>query len=164
MASACDNEISVLSLVQQGNDVKMSANALISRIWNAKDMAIIFGVTLIAAGFIGFIPNGFAGPGAIFEANTPHNFVHIVTGSIAIIAAMLGFGLSALWGLSIFYIGFTTLNFFAERPIGYVCSVIKVNYADNFLHGALMLLFLSAAVFLTASLKPARLSSHWPSR
>lgn len=125
---------------------------MIAKYWNDTTMPVVFGVMLIGAGLIGFVPNGFAGPGTLFEANIPHNLVHIVTGLVAVFSASVGGGRFVLWGLSIFYIGFCILGFLADGP--FICNVVKINYADNFRHAALTVAFVATAALLTFDRDP----------
>lgn len=126
---------------------------MINAYWNARSMAVVFGIALIAAGLIGFVPNGFAGPGALFEANIPHNLVHIVTGSLAIAIALQGFGMAVLWALSVFYVAFCISGFWVGGG-PYICGVVKINPADNYLHMALTAVFVGTAILLALGRGP----------
>lgn len=125
---------------------------MIAKYWNNTTMPLIFGAVLIGAGLIGFVPNGVAGPGAFFEANIPHNLVHIVTGLLAILLAAAGGGRYALWGLSMFYVGFCAIGFLSPGP--FICSIVKINNADNFLHAALTASFVVTAALLSLNRDP----------
>lgn len=95
-------------------------------------IAIIFGIAFIFAGVAGFFnsltPNGLLF--GLFEVNTMHNIVHLVSGIIAIMAATnfkltkLYFGVFGLIYALVGIIGFWQGNLF----------IMHVNMADNFLH------------------------------
>ena len=48
--------------------------------FNAKLIAIIFGITFITVGLLGFIDNPIASSVGFFKVNWAHNLVHLVTG------------------------------------------------------------------------------------
>jgi hypothetical protein len=54
-----------------------------------KRAAIIFGVAFIAAGILGFVPGATTEDGrllGLFEVNTLHNIVHLLSGAVALFA------------------------------------------------------------------------------
>lgn len=95
--------------------------------------AILFGIAFIFAGVAGFMP-AFTTNGAllgIFEVDTMHNIVHIVSGVIAIMAAT-SFKLTRLYFL-IFGIAYT-ITAIVGFARGGDLFIMQVNTADNFLH------------------------------
>jgi len=114
----------------------------------------MFGGIMLIAGLVGFVPNRFAGTGALYEANTPHNLVHIATGSAAIVASLLDFGVVATWFMALFYTAFLivglaycTTGF--PGTVYYICGGVSLNYTDNVLHAILTALFIAGAVKLS---------------
>lgn len=99
-------------------------------------LLFIVGVALLAMGIIGFFNDPLLG---VFEVDTEHNIVHIVTGGLGIYfsrnlknAQLYGKIMTAVYGLV------TVLGFFSTHHI----FGMEINYADNLLHVALTLLFL----------------------
>lgn len=103
-----------------------------------KTLTILFGVMTLAIGVLGFIPsltpnNMLLG---IFQVDTLHNIIHVLTGAGALIAAMAGasyaktfFKLFAVVYALVTVMGFVT---------GYGLAVLlPVNMADNLLHVAI---------------------------
>ncbi len=101
-------------------------------------LAWMLSATFLLATIIGFIPNPLVGSGALFEANTAHNLVHLATaigfaivatmGNPASIHFMLGFGVVYLLvGVA----GFFVTGFSSE---GMLLGFIHINALDNFLH------------------------------
>lgn len=95
--------------------------------------AILFGIAFIFSGVAGFLPifthdNLLLG---FFEVNSIHNFVHIASGVIAIMAAT---SYSATrWYFIIFglvYAFVAVMGFLANGDL----MLMHVNTADNFLH------------------------------
>ena len=50
--------------------------------WTADSLAKIFGAIFIIVGILGFIPNPLVSYRGVFEVNTLHNIVHLITGGI----------------------------------------------------------------------------------
>lgn len=96
-------------------------------------IAILFGIGFIFAGVAGFMP-AFTTNGAllgIFEVDTMHNIVHIVSGVIAIMAAT-SFRFSKLYFL-VFGAVYTVIAIVGFARGGDL-FLMHVNMADNFLH------------------------------
>lgn len=102
---------------------------------NLKTFAWIFGVVFILIGILGFVPA--LNPGGmllgIFEINGFHNMVHILSGIVAIIAAMSGTYYAKLYFIifGIVYGLVTVLGFLTGNGL---FGLIPVNMADNLLH------------------------------
>ena len=98
-------------------------------------IAVIFGIAFIFAGVAGFIP-AFALDGylfGLFEINTMHNIIHIVSGVVAIMCAT-SFKSTKLY-FQIFgavYLLVAILGFVRGDLI-----IMHVNMPDNFLHLAI---------------------------
>jgi uncharacterized protein DUF4383 len=101
-----------------------------------KQIAVIFGIVLVVVGALGWAPA--VDPGekllGIFEVNPAHNFVHLATGVVAIIAGVASekssrvffqvFGV--IYGL-VAVLGFVS----GEAPL---LGIVANNAADSVLH------------------------------
>ena len=122
----------------------------------ARPVALLLGVTYLAAGVIGFAATGFHGfvtPGGStfigFPLNVFHNIVHIGIGAILLVASRLPDATMTqgiLIGVAILYVAATLLGFLGKLPI---IAVTTAGNPDNFLHLA------SAAVALFGGLAGA---------
>ena len=67
--------------------------------WNADSLAKILGAIFIIVGILGFIPNPLVSYRGLFEVNTFHNIVHIVTGGILLSFPLyaVGIGVWRTW-------------------------------------------------------------------
>jgi hypothetical protein len=108
--------------------------------------ALLFGVTLLAVGILGFIADASFGAGTdvegddfiIFEVNGWHNLVHIASGALLIAAAPNGpLAATAATAFGLVYAVVTGWGFVDGNS---VFALLPVDTADNFLH-----LFLTAA-------------------
>jgi hypothetical protein len=107
----------------------------------ARPVALLLGVTYLAAGVIGFAATGFHGfvtPGGStflgFPLNVFHNIVHIGIGAILIVASRLPDATMTqgiLLGVAILYVAATLLGFLGKLPI---IAVTTAGNPDNFLH------------------------------
>ncbi len=109
----------------------------------AQVYALVIGVTLVAAGILGFFYSASfsTGDGAereallgILDVNAWHNLVHIASGAVGllVVASYRGARLYAL-GLGAVYLVVTLLGFIAGDG-GEILTLIPVNTEDNFLH------------------------------
>src|SRR3954453_16849494 len=103
--------------------------------------ALLFGLTLVGAGIIGFFYSGdFGDPGkvdgvlGILDVNGWHNVVHIATGLIGL-AVFASYGNARLYalGLGAGYIVIAIAGFIAG-DVSNLLSIIPVNTEDNFRH------------------------------
>jgi hypothetical protein len=103
--------------------------------------ALLFGVTLVVAGIIGFFySSSFGDPGkvdgvlGILDVNGWHNLVHIVSGllGLAVFASYTNSRLYALV-LGAVYIAISIAGFIAGDGTN-LLSIIPLNTEDNFLH------------------------------
>jgi hypothetical protein len=104
-------------------------------------IAILFGIAFIFAGVAGFLP-AFTNNGAlfgIFEVDTMHNLVYIITGVIAIMAAN-SYQSTKLYFIifGVIYTLFALLGFVRNGDL----FIMHANLADNFLHLAMGILLL----------------------
>ena len=122
--------------------------------------SLVFGITLLAVGILGFFANATWGTGSdvsgdnliIFEVNGWHNLVHIASGLVGI--AMAGKAASArlyALGFGAIYLVVTIFGFITGD---HVLWFIPVNTADNFLHLAIAVTGIAAG--LASETKPGR--------
>lgn len=110
----------------------------------AKKLALTFGLIFVVVGIIGLLGGfGIVGQTGLFETDSVHDWVHIVSGIIFLIV-----GLAApvratvtMIAFGIIYILVAILGFFGNDP---VLGFINVNNADNWLHLILGLVILWA--------------------
>lgn len=125
---------------------------------NTRFISLLFGITFVIVGIIGFIPNPLIAQEGLFEVNYVHNSVHILLGLTFIIGALkfpgyesrllklLGFG-----GLAVTALGFMTSG---DMMLG----IIHVNQADHWLHLGLGLVVLASGYIFSD--RKAELSPH----
>jgi len=112
---------------------------------NSKHITIVFGVTFILVGVLGFTPNPIVSANGLFEVNAMHNLVHLLTG-----AAFL-FGGVVLQGKEDITLKAVTGAYFGVAILGFLTSgntllgIVHINEADRWLHLGLALGMLAAA-------------------
>ena len=127
--------------------------------------SLLFGITLLAVGLIGFFVNSSFDTGSgvqgdeliVFEVNGWHNIVHIASGLVGIALAgradtarLFALGFGAVYAVVTIW-GFVDGND--------VLSLIPVNTADNFLHLAIAVAGIAAGLASTPGrgrVEPAR--------
>ena len=76
----------------------------------AKTFAIMFGIILMLLGLLGFTSNPLIGANALFVADSVHNGIHIILGSIFLAVAFWSSRNAELWlkiiGAVVFLLGF----------------------------------------------------------
>ena len=103
---------------------------------SSKSAALLFGVVFIAVGLLGFIDNPIIGTseGAIFHADATHNYVHIVSGVLFVLVALMAprsaSAFMMLFGIVYLAIGVVGM----VSGTGTVLGFLHVNDADNYLH------------------------------
>ena len=109
----------------------------------AQVYALVIGVTLVAAGILGFFYSASFGTGdgterdavlGILDVNAWHNIVHIASGAVGllVLGSYRGARAYAL-GLGVVYLLVTLLGFIAGDGEE-ILNLIPVNTEDNFLH------------------------------
>ena len=101
-----------------------------------KNIAMIFGIVLVLVGVLGWIPA--LSPGGkllgLFDVNSAHNLVHLVTGIVAIVASMASESASRLFFriFGIVYALVAVLGFYyGDQPL---LGIVSSNAADSALH------------------------------
>jgi hypothetical protein len=139
----------------------------------AQVYALVFGVTLLLAGILGFFYTADFSTGhdagrdaliGVFDVNGWHNLVHIASG-------LLGLALARSWrGAKLYAWGFGTV-YLAVAIWGFVigdgesiAGLIPINTADNFLHLAIALLGIIAALASPSAPAPTTVDTERKSR
>lgn len=117
----------------------------------ARLYATLVGGTLVVVGVIGFFYSAsFGSPGTVddvfgvFAVNAWHNIVHVVTGAIGLLVAGFAARQYALW-LGAVYVVIAIWGFVIGSGDS-ILGFIPIDTADNFLHLALGVLGVSAAL------------------
>ncbi len=100
-------------------------------------VALVFGVSFLAVGVMGFILNPTGGELlGIFAVNALHNLVHLLFGIFGIAAVLVGWSRTYLQAVGIIYLLLTVLGFIPGLFVGddMLLGLIHINLADNFLH------------------------------
>lgn len=108
-------------------------------------LAWVFGVVLLLVGVLGFVPgittNGYLL--GIFQVDALHNIIHLLTGAVAVLAAM-GMGVSTGIFFKVFGVVYAIVAVVGFVQGDTVLGLISTNMADHVLH------LILAAVFLYA--------------
>jgi len=116
---------------------------------NGKNITIVFGLTFVLVGVLGFIPNPLVSANGLFEVNAMHNVVHLLTG-----AAFL-FGGLVLEGKEDITLKTVTAAYFGVALLGFLTNgntllgLVHINEADRWLHLGLAISMLAAALVAT---------------
>ena len=98
----------------------------------------MFAASFYAAGVIGFIPNPLLGPHGMFQANTPHNLVHLLTAVGFTVVALAGPKASVVFmqAFGVIYLLTGVIGFLATGlgGDGHLLGLVRLNTLDNFLH------------------------------
>lgn len=115
----------------------------------AKTLAIIFGLVFVLVGILGFVGNPLVGTGALFEADTAHNLVHLILGLVLLAVAFWAAAQSALWLkiVGALYLIIAVLGFLLTPSMGTLLGLVEVNAADNWLHLVLGIVLVAAGYF-----------------
>ena len=120
---------------------------------STKTASVVIGITFIAVGLLGFIPNPIIGEAdnAIFHADTVHNMVHIISGILFILIALAAPASAAtflkVFGIVYFLLGVLGLINIGTSGMGKLLGFLHVNGADNFLHiGLGIVIFLAGTI------------------
>lgn len=104
-----------------------------------KTLGVLFGLAFLAGGILGFVP-GVTQDGmyfGIFMVNTPHNILHIISGSVFLAASFFGERPAQLWFrfFGAFYAAIAITGFIVGE--GLIFGVISNNRYDAWGHAAL---------------------------
>ena len=96
----------------------------------AKPLTLILGVVFLILGVLGFVQNPVLG---LFEIDTMHNAVHLLSGAAALICWSKGLGTTKMYLLvfGAIYGVVAVLGFVKPSPL---LGLITVNMMDNYLH------------------------------
>ena len=127
--------------------------------------ALIFGVTLVAAGIIGFFySSAFGSPGkvdgvlGILDVNGWHNVVHIVTGALGLAAmGSYPYARKYAFGLGAVYIVVAIWGFIVGDG-DTILGFLPVNTEDNFLHLLIGIAGIAAGAATAAEPAPSTVS------
>ena len=114
-----------------------------------KTAALVIGIVFLLVGVLGFIPNPLVSRTGLFQVDTMHNLVQLVSGAAILAGAYSGFG--AGMTLKIFgavYALVALLGFFTVGSGGMLLGMIQVNHADHWLHVLLAVVILAAGFLL----------------
>lgn len=103
-----------------------------------KSVTWVLGIVLVAIGVLGFVNDPVLG---IFEVDTIHNIVHLLSGIVAIGAAVSGESYARLY-LIVFGIVYGVVAVLGFTMGGDILGLFTVNAADNYLHTAIALVSL----------------------
>lgn len=104
-----------------------------------KPVTWILGIVLLAMGIIGFFNNPVIG---LFEVDTIHNIIHLVSGLVAIGAVLTGESYARLF-LIVFGIVYAIVAVIGFVGNGNILGIFTTNRADDYLHTAIALVSLS---------------------
>jgi len=116
-------------------------------------LAWIVGIVLVLVGILGFVPGVTSADGlllGIFEVDTIHNIVHILTGALAIVAAM-GSGAYASLFFKVFGVVYALVAVLGLAMGSPILGLIHANMADHVLHVVLAAAFLYAGFGMRSS-------------
>jgi hypothetical protein len=119
----------------------------------AKTAAILIGLIFIAVGLLGYTSNPIVGESheAIFHADATHNIVHLVSGALFLLFALVIPGYTAgflkLFGIIYCIIGILGLVKIGDEGMIKLLGFLHVNAADNYLHiGLGLIIFLAGTL------------------
>ena len=113
-----------------------------------KTIVMLLSVVLALVGVIGFVNDPVLG---IFEVNTAHNLVHLLSGVIGMAMAARGPASARTFALLfgavyavVAVLGFTSVD--PAAPHTMLLGLVEINGADNYLHLLLALVFLGVGL------------------
>ncbi len=127
----------------------------------AQKLAWIVGIVLTAVGVLGFVP-GITSGGmllGIFEVDTMHNVVHILTGVVALVVAM-GSGAYVSLYFKVFGVVYALVALAGLAMGSPILGLISANMADHVLHLVLAAVFLYAGFGMREKAPSMTMSSN----
>jgi hypothetical protein len=113
---------------------------------NADTLAKILGGIFLIVGILGFIPNPLISWRGLFDVNTVHNIIHLVSGGILLAAPYYNSSSMALRVIGVVYAIITIIGFISFSAL----SWMAINGPDNWLHLALAALMIWGGFMLPA--------------
>lgn len=115
---------------------------------NTHTASLVFGVTFVLAGFLGFVPNPLVAPHGIFAVNFAHNMVHVLTGAVFLVAALRYPDRADVFikAVGAGYVVVTIAGFLTSGTM--LLGVVHINQADRWLHLGLAAVILAAGFAL----------------
>ncbi len=104
-----------------------------------KSFTWLLGIILLVIGILGFVSNPVLG---LFEVDTMHNIIHIVTGVVGIAAAASGVSYARLF-LIVFGMLYAVVAVLGFAMNGDILGIITTNRAEDYLYTALALVSLA---------------------
>ena len=120
---------------------------------SAKTGALILGVVFVLVGLAGFFPNPLVGPEGFFVTNPMHDYIHIGSGVVLVLAALTAFAKPGLLLVGVIYAVIAVLGF--VMPEEMMLGMIQMNQNDRYLHVGLAVVLLAAGLFLPAGQRTA---------
>jgi len=117
-----------------------------------KSAAVLVGLIFIVVGILGYVDNPIVGdsPDAIFHADSTHNMVHIISGAVFLLIAILAPSLTRtfmiIFGLVYLGLGIMGMVNTGEGGMVELLGFLHVNNADNYLHIGLGVVILLLAL------------------
>ena len=112
---------------------------------NSTTVNWVFGITFVAVGILGFVPNPLVAPDGVFAVNAAHNLVHLLTGGAFLFGAVkyANSGSAVLKIIGAAYALVAVLGFFVQDG-GMLLGLVHINHADKWLHVGLAITILGA--------------------
>jgi len=143
----------------------------------AQVYALVFGLTLVLAGIVGFFYSADFSTGkaaadpsnrdaliGVFDVNGWHNVVHILSGLLGLSLARSWSGARLYaWGFGLVYLLVTVIGFVLGDGHA-ILGLIPVNTEDNLLHLAISLLGITAALSTPSAPPPTTVAGERTSR
>lgn len=101
----------------------------------------VFAVVFLLVGVLGFFMTTDGLLLGIFEVDTTHNIIHIASGLVALVCAMMGYA-AARGYLILFGIVYGLVTLLGFLNGGDIVGLITTNAADNYLHLAITIVTL----------------------
>ncbi len=115
---------------------------------SANTGALILGVVLVLAGVAGFFPNPLVGPEGFFVTNAMHDYIHIGSGAVLVLAGLTSLAKPGLLLVGVIYAVVAVLGF--VMPDEMMLGMVHVNQNDRYLHVGLAAVLLAAGLLLPA--------------
>jgi hypothetical protein len=112
----------------------------------AKTAALVLGVIFVLVGAAGFFPNPIVGPEGMFVTNPMHDYIHIGSGAVLILAGLTPMAKLGLIVVGLVYGAVAVAGF--VMPDDMLFGMIHVNQNDRYLHVGLAVVILAAGFLL----------------